>query len=293
MHIATKLLKSQLRLLRPILARDALEPSRTAQDRTGALIKRRFMRFEHIQFEEFEATYAMPNGAAAGAAILYLHGGGYTAGTLKYAEGFGSILADKTSVDTLCAAYRLAPENPFPAALEDAVTAYRCLLERGIAANKIILAGESAGGGLCYALCLWLRDHGVDLPAGVIAISPWTDLFLSGAPLVDNPDKDPMLSVEQIQFFVDCYAGGQDTRNPYISPVFGNLAGLPDTILFAGGDEMLLDDARRMHEALAASGVNARLYVQPEMWHSYILYGVDESKEDYERIAAFVSAHIQ
>jgi len=293
MKIATKLLRSQLLLLRPILTQESLEHSRTAQDQTGALMKRRLLNFEPVQFRDFQASFAVSREAVIDGAVLYLHGGGYTAGGLKYAEGFGSVIASKTGVNTLCPAYRLAPEDPYPAALEDAAAAYRFLTESGVSPEKIILAGESAGGGLCFALALYLRDHGLPMPGGIIAVSPWADLTLSGETLRTNAEEDPLLTSEQLSFFADCYAPDRDRTDPYISPLFGDLTGLPDTLLFAGEAEILLDDARRMHERLRAAGVRAALFTRPEMWHAYVLYGVEEAAEDNERIAEFIRGHIR
>ena len=293
MHIATKLLRSQLQLLRPLLTNEPLQLSRHTQDQAGALIKRRLMAsYEHVQLPGFEASWAMPRDITAPGVILYLHGGGYVAGRIKYAEGFGSILAARTGLRTFCAAYRLAPEYPFPAALEDAAAAYRHLLDIGVPAQRIILAGESAGGGLCFCLCLWLKQQGLPQPCGIIAISPWTDLTLQGSSIRENEEGDPLLTLEQLEFFVKCYAQEQDVLNPLISPAYGELCGLPDSLIFAGGDELLLSDARLLQEKLELHQVNSHLFVRPEMWHGYILYGVEEAKEDYAVMTKFIMEKI-
>lgn len=291
MRIATRLLRSQLQLLRPILTRESLEHSRTSQDQAGMLIKRRTMDFESIQFSNFEASFATPKECVGSLVILYLHGGGYTAGGLKYAEGFGSILAEKTGCKTFCAAYRLAPESPFPAALEDAAEAYEYLLCTGVEPKRIILAGESAGGGLCFSLALYLKEKGIPLPGGIVAISPWVDLTLTGESCTANKDGDPLLTLEQLRFFVRCYTEGQDVSNPLISPVFGDLSGICDNLIFAGDSELLLSDAKLINRKLTEAGVRSELHVRPEMWHGYILYGVDEADEDFERIISFVNEH--
>ena len=137
--------------------------------------------------------------------MLYLHGGGYTCGNLDYAKGFAATLADECGVRVFCAAYRLAPEDPFPAALDDAVVSYQYLLSKGYGPNQILLCGESAGGGLCYALCLRLKQLKLPLPCGIIAISPWTDLTQSGATFDENRDNDPSLSKELLDFYSACY----------------------------------------------------------------------------------------
>ena len=160
--------------------------------------------------------------------ILYLHGGGYTCGGLDYALGFGSTLADESGAKVFCAAYRLAPEAPFPAAVEDALESYRYLLDKGYAPKKICLCGESAGGGLCFSLCLRLKELGLPLPGSVIAISPWTDLTLSGESFRTNLERDVSLSQEQLAFYTRCYT--QEPQTPLASPLFGDLTGLPPSL---------------------------------------------------------------
>lgn len=289
MHAKTKLLKAELKLLRPVLTRqNNLQIARAAQDEAGKLMASRKVAFEDIPMAGFEACYATPQETMGEGVILYLHGGGYTAGSLQYAKGFGSALAGQAGLRALCVAYRLAPEHPYPAALEDALQAYRYLLAQGNAPGGILLCGESAGGGLCFALCLKLRDLGLPLPGGVAAISPWVDLTLSGPSYTENAGKDPLLCREMLAYYVQCYAPGQDPANPYISPLFGDLRGMPPSLLFAGGDELLLSEAQALHRALLEAGVNSRLHVSEEMWHAYLLYGTEEGKKDMQAIIQFI-----
>ena len=155
--------------------------------------------------------------------------------------------------------------------------AYRYLLSKGYGPRHILLCGESAGGGLCYALCLKLKELGMEQPCGVIAISPWTDLTGSGSSYEANRDKDPSLTREVLDFYARCYAGEADKKSPLLSPLFGDLAGLPPSLLFAGGDEILLDDSRRLQEQLTACGCKSRLHIAPERWHAYVLYCLQEN----------------
>lgn len=290
MFLKTKLLRAQMFLLRPIATQTGdIKTVRALQEESGKLIANHRVAFEQMMLNGVETCVATPPERRLERGILlYLHGGGYTAGKLEYAKGFGSTLAVRTGYPVLFPAYRLAPEAPYPAALEDAELAYRHLLTTGYPASKIVLCGESAGGGLCYALCLRLRDAGLPLPAGIIAISPWTDLTLSGDSYATNAEEDPLLTVEELAFDAACYAGGESLTNPYISPLYGDLTGLPPSLLFAGSAELLLDDMTAMFERLRAAGCQARRFIAPEMWHAYVLYGVEEAEPDFVRIGDFV-----
>ena len=290
MFLKTKLLRAQMFLLRPIATQTGdIKTVRALQEESGKLIANHRVAFEQMMLNGVETCVATPPERRPERGILlYLHGGGYTAGKLEYAKGFGSTLAVRTGYPVLFPAYRLAPEAPYPAALEDAELAYRHLLTTGYPASKIVLCGESAGGGLCYALCLRLRDAGLPLPAGIIAISPWTDLTLSGDSYATNAEEDPLLTEEELAFDAASYAGGESLTNPYISPLYGDLTGLPPSLLFAGSAELLLDDMTAMFERLRAAGCQARRFIAPEMWHAYVLYGVEEAEPDFVRIGDFV-----
>ena len=184
MELSAKLVRSQLNFFKPFVANCSLEVTRKGQDKLGelmtALHKREVLVKDHA-FDSFQGAWVMPKDQRRSGVILYLHGGGYTCGSLEYAKGFASTLASECGVRVFCAAYRLAPENRFPAALDDALEAYRYLLKKGYGPKQILLCGESAGGGLIYALCLKLKELGMELPCGLIGISPWTDLTGSGA----------------------------------------------------------------------------------------------------------------
>ena len=295
MGLPAKLVYAQLHFFKPLVANLSLETIRRGQDKLGelmeALHKRDVLVRAHT-FDSFEGAWIIPKDERRQGVILYLHGGGYTCGDLEYAKGFGATLADEEGVRVFCAAYRLAPESPFPAAVDDALEAYRYLLSKGYGPRHILLCGESAGGGLCYALCLKLKELGMEQPCGVIAISPWTDLTGSGASYEANRDKDPSLTREVLDFYARCYAGEADKKSPLLSPLFGDLAGLPPSLLFAGGDEILLDDSRRLQEQLTACGCKSRLHIAPERWHAYVLYQLNENQNDFEAIREFLNRYL-
>ena len=171
--------------------------------------------------------------------------------------------------------------------MEDALEAYQYLLKKGYAGHQILLCGESAGGGLIYALCLKLKELGLPLPCGLIGISPWTDLTGSGKSYEENREVDPSMSPELLQFYAKCYT--DDPADPLCSPLFGDLTGFPPSLLFVGGDEVMLDDTRMLHEKLMKSGCRSKLIVAPERWHAYVLYCLSENMpQDFETINRFM-----
>lgn len=272
----------------------SLETTRKGQDKLGELMSalhKREVIFRDHDFEQFKGAWVMPKDERRSGVVLYLHGGGYTCGSLDYAKGFAATLASECGVRVFCGAYRLAPENPYPAALEDALTAYDYLLKKGYAPQQILLCGESAGGGLICALCLRLKQLGRALPCGLIAISPWVDLTGSGKSYEFNRDNDPSLTEELLQFYARCYT--QDPTDPLCSPLLGDLTGFPPTLIFAGGDEILLDDARGLHERLKKAGSKSRLIIAPGRWHAYVLYCLQENMEqDIYEINRFMTQNL-
>ena len=284
------LLRAQIRMAKPLIKKGGIEASRKSQDNLGKWEAKALedkVEFRARPFSRFRAAWAIPREARQTGAILYLHGGAYTAGTLEYARGFGGVLAHATHRSVLCAGYRLAPEHPFPAALEDALDAYLYLLSK-MDAQHILLAGESAGGGLCYALALRLRELGHPLPAGIIALSPWTDLTCSSASYEENLRRDPTLYRDSLLESARCY-GGMDLENPLISPVFGSFADFPPSLLFAGTYELLRDDAIRLADRLERAGSPCELHLAEGMWHVYVLFGVPEAREALARIETFAA----
>ena len=294
MELSAKLVRAQLHFFKPFVANCSLETTRKGQDKLGELMsvlhKREVYMKDH-DFGAFQGAWVMPKDERRSGVILYLHGGGYTCGSLEYAKGFAATLASQCGVRVFCAAYRLAPENPYPAAVDDALEAYRYLLKKGYAPRQILLCGESAGGGLIYALCLRLRQEGLELPCGLIGISPWVDLTGSGQSYETNRDNDPSLTQELLEFYAKCYTS--DPADPLCSPVFGDLTGFPPSLLFAGGDEILLDDARALHKKLVQSGCRSTLHIAPERWHAYVLYCLSENmEEDMAAIDRFLTKNL-
>ena len=293
MALSAKYVRSRLTMLRSVMKNFSLESSRKGQRMLGELMEfkhRKMVIIKDHPFEKFAAAWVIPKDERRQGVILYLHGGGYACGDLEYAKGYGSTLAVRCGVRVFCPAYRLAPESPFPAALEDALESYQYLLKKGYDPKQIALCGESAGGGLIYALCLKLKEENLPLPGGLISMSPWTDLTSSGESYETNRDVDPNMTVEQLQFYTRCYT--TDPKNPLASPIFGNLEGLPPSLIFVGGDEIMLSDAADMHKNLLAAGCKSRLVVAPERWHAYVLYELAENEEDYTTINHFLSQHI-
>jgi len=221
--------------------------------------------------------------------VLFLHGGGYVAGWPALYRHFTWRVATAARARVLAIDYRLAPEHPFPAALDDALAAYRWLVAGMADPRRTAVMGDSAGGGLALALLLRLRDAGLELPAAAIALSPWTDLALTGGSLSLNVKSDPMLNAADARLFADCYLAGADPRSPYASPLYGNPAGLPPTLIHVGSDEILHDDAVCMAENLRAAGCRIEIEVWPRMPHVWHLFApvLPEARQAIAHIGAF------
>ena len=293
MAVSAKTVRAQLKKLSPRFSDLSLEALRKGQNRVGDLMGLRFHRevmAKAHSFDRFTAEWIIPRDERRQGVILYLHGGGYTCGESEYAKGVGAVLSAECGVRVFCPTYRLAPEEPYPAALEDCLTAYQYLLDKGYDPQRILLCGESAGGGLCYALCIKLKELGLPLPNGIVAISPWVDLTNSGPSYETNRENDPSITKEILDFFAKAYSG--DRTDPYVSPLFGDLQGLPPSLIFVGGDELLLSDSRRLQEALCQSGCEAQLQTRAERWHGYLLYCLNEDREDFVTLNKFLDAHL-
>ena len=291
MPISPKSLRHQLARLQPLMDSCSLDTIRRAQRQLGELMQalhRRQVIYKNHPFPNFRSAWVIPKEERRQGVLLYLHGGGYTCGDLSFAKGVGATLADLCGVRVFCPGYRLAPEHPFPAAIEDAVEAYRYLLSKGY--QQICLCGESAGGGLCYALCLELQRLELPMPSGIVAISPWVDLTLSGETYKTNRDTDPSLTEKQLRFYAQCYA--QDLQDPLVSPLFADLSMMPPSLILAGGDEIMLSDAEDLHTALLKAGSKSQLLVKPERWHAYLLYGLAEDRQDFHTVNRFLDLHL-
>ena len=222
--------------------------------------------------------------------VFYLHGGAYVTRMPLLHRTFLHILAKESKAQYLMVDYRLAPEFPFPAALADALTAYKWLLNQGWNPEQVLVAGDSAGGGLTAALMLALRDLELPLPAGAFLLSPWTDLTGSGESIISLAKEDFMLDWDNLQECARDYAGGESLVHPWVSPLFGNFHGIPDTLILAGGGEILLDDSVRLAERMKEDGVNVELLVEPHMGHVYPAYAaIPEAQKAIKIIADYVA----
>jgi epsilon-lactone hydrolase len=226
--------------------------------------------------------------------ILYLHGGGFVTGSSSLYRHLTWRLAAAGRARLLSVDYRLAPEHPFPAALEDAVAAYRWLLADGADSRRIAVMGDSAGGNLAFAMLLKARDEGLPLPAAAVGLSPWLDRALTSPSLKLNAEADPMLNADEAPKFVEYYLAGADPRMPYASPLYGDPAALPPTLLQAGSDEILRDDSVRMAEKLYAAGCHVELEIWPRMPHVWHLFApvMPEARQAIEHIGTFLHARL-
>ena len=224
--------------------------------------------------------------------ILQLHGGGYT-GAVRNAYYVFAGLYNEVShgCSVLTPDYRVAPENPYPAALEDAVASYQWLMDKGYFGEQIILGGDSAGGGLAMALCMYLKDHHMPMPCGIVAMSPWTDLTASGESYETNYEKDPLFgNTKESLIYVNDYAGDHDKMDAYISPLFGNFKEFPPMLIQVGSIEMLLSDSVSVAAKARQQGVKVRLSVYEGMFHVFQMayLNIPESKRAWAEGGKFI-----
>lgn len=255
------------------------------------IVPKGFLRTE-IETENFKMEWLEAKDSISDRVLLQLHGGGYI-GMLHNAYRNFAVLYSELGkgMPVLTIDYRVAPENPYPAALEDAVSAYCWLLEKGYAHDKILVAGDSAGGGLALALVLYLRDQGEKLPAGIIAMSPWTDLTSSGESYQTNFQKDPLFgNTRDSLVYNRDYVGLEDPKNPYISPAFGDFTGFPPMLIQAGSYEMLLSDSVTVAEKAKESGVKVRLHIYNGMFHVFqmAMKIMPESRQAWNEVGKFL-----
>jgi len=251
-------------------------------------------RFERAHLAGMDAEWITPRGlpdrpANEGTVLLYLHGGAYLFGTIDEYRDFASRVASEARARAVVVGYRLAPEHPFPAALDDAVAAYSALLESGIPAARIVVAGDSAGGGLAASLLVALRDRGAPLPAGAVLVSPWVDLAARGGTLVTHQDHD-FFTPELVERWARTVLAGADATDPRASPARAELRGLPPLLVQVGGAEMILDQVVAFAERARAVGVDARLRVWQDCFHDWPLFAamLGDARRAIEEIGAFV-----
>lgn len=232
--------------------------------------------------------------SASERAIFFTHGGGYVTGDCEDHRMHVAKFVQATGAGALLYDYRLAPEHPFPAAMEDTLTAYRWLLDQEVEPSNIVIVGESAGGGLCLASLLAIRDEGLALPAAGVALSPWLDLTCSSPSFITNSRRD--ISTPGSWFtWNSYYVGGNDPRNPWISPVYGDLNGLPPFLIEVGDHEIMLDDSIRFTEKAKAAGVDATLHVWEGMVHCFPLLApmFPEAVQAWDEVIAYIRKQLQ
>ncbi|MCM1267339.1 MAG: alpha/beta hydrolase [Bacteroidales bacterium] len=274
-----------------------IEKHRQSQDHFGALLGNS----RDVIVEEIE----IPAGGEDGGAIhgewiyvnrahmkkyiiLYCHGGGYSTGSSLYARTLTTKLAASTSMDVLSFDYRLAPEHPYPAATQDAMAIWNYLMLLGYGARDVMIAGDSAGGNLALSLVLKLKSEGRLLPRGLLLMSPWTDLTSSGKSHVTKAAIDPVLDAAYLEQMIANYAEGQDLKDPYISPLFGNYAGFPPTYIQVGSNEILQDDAVMLYKKLLKANVSVKMDVFKGMWHVFQMSPFKTAYEAMDQNAEFI-----
>ncbi|MBK8971687.1 MAG: alpha/beta hydrolase [Hahellaceae bacterium] len=226
--------------------------------------------------------------------LLYLHGGGYVIGSNQTHLELACRIAEAAEAQVFMLEYRLAPENPYPAALDDALFAYRYLLSQGVRHDQIIIAGDSAGGGLALATVMRLRDLGMPMPAAAVGLSPWLDLSCELSAVSPRQQHDPLMTHQRIKHFADHYAQQTCKRDPGLSPFFGELEGLPPCLVQVGGDEILLCEARAFHARAEAQGASVELQIWPDMFHVWHFAAriLPESHRAIEAIGEFIQRQV-
>ncbi|MBD5498562.1 MAG: alpha/beta hydrolase [Lachnospiraceae bacterium] len=272
-----------------------IEKHRQSQNHIGALLgNSKEITYTEVTMDGIRGEWASVNRAHMKKyVILYCHGGGYSTGSCLYGRTLTAKLASTTSMDVLSFDYRLAPENPYPAALEDAVKVWNYLMLLGYGARDIILTGDSAGGNLALALTLRLKAEGRLLPRGLVLMSPWTDLTSSGESHKTRADVDPVLDKAYIDRMIAAYIGetdkaGKELENPYISPLFGDFTGFPPVYIQVGDNEILLSDSVELHRKLVEANVSVRLDCFDGMWHVFQMSPFKTAYEAMDKNAEFI-----
>jgi monoterpene epsilon-lactone hydrolase len=247
---------------------------------------------EKVSAGGVDAEWIAAPGASADRVILYLHGGGYVIGSINTHRAMISRIARASNARALAIDYRLAPEHPFPAAVDDTIAAYKWLLAQGYKPGKIVIAGDSAGGGLTIAALVAIRDAGLLMPACSVPISPWTDLEGTGESVRTRAARDVMVTQENLAHSAKQYYGTHDPKDPLVSPVHANFRGLPPMLIHVGDAEILLDDATRVAKSAKLAGVDVELEVwddMPHVWHVFAKI-LPEGQQAIDKIGKFVIA---
>ncbi|MEH7303312.1 alpha/beta hydrolase [Neobacillus drentensis] len=248
---------------------------------------------EKVEIEGIAAEWVTAPNAVEDRVFLYLHGGAYIMGSCNTHRYLASKLSRSTAARVLVPEYRLAPEHPFPAAIEDAVSVYRWLLNSGVSSKNIVIGGDSAGGGLTLATLLSLKDAGDPLPALAVLLSPWTDMEGTGESMVTRAEVDPWLSPDATRLTPALYIRDLDPRHPLVSPIYADLTGLPSLLVHVGNDEILLSDAARLVDRARAAGVEVSFKIWDDMWHVFQTFAIPEGQQAIDEIGEFVTKHFE
>lgn len=279
-----------VRRVHGLVGNNDIEKTRQSQEYIGTILgSTKELEYREFDMEGMEAEWiSVKRPHMSKYIILYCHGGGYSTGSTKYARTITSKLAMSTSMDVLAFDYRLAPENPYPAAVEDAMKAWNYLMLLGYGARDVIIAGDSAGGNLALALTLKLKEEKRLLPRGLVLMSPWTDLTCSGQSFIKRADMDPVLDAEYLYKIIKNYADGQNLTNPFISPLFGDFAGFPPTYIQVGENEILYSDAVRLHKKMVEANVSVKLDKFEGMVHVFQMIPFKKAYEAMDKSAEFI-----
>jgi monoterpene epsilon-lactone hydrolase len=260
-------------------------------DKLGGMLRpARGVAIEKAKLAGLHAEWYRPPGASKERVMLYLHGGAYALGSCDSHRKLVTHIAKSGNITAVLPEYRLAPEHPFPAGLDDCVAAYRALLELGYSPGNILIGGDSAGGGLTVATMLQLRHAGVVLPRAAVLLSPFLDMSASGESITTRAELDPWFDPADLPVVVGHYCPGENLENPLLSPVFANVAGLPPALIQVGDAEILLSDSTRFADKLTEAGIEANLEVFPEMWHVFQLFvgHMPESGAAIDKIGRYI-----
>ncbi len=293
--MVSKGMKSVIKILlqnREVAIKKRINDIRAALDQLAAIAPLpKDAKLENIDVDGIPAAWVSTPEVAKDKAILYLHGGAYIGGSITSHKDLAQRISRVSKAKLLLLDYRLAPEHPFPAALEDSTRAYSWLVDtEGYLPQNIIIAGDSAGGGLTVATLVKLRDDGMALPAAAVCLSPWTDLALTGDSMKEKVHEDPFVTPDDLKSSASMYLGKTDPKNPYASPLYANLKDLPPLCIQVGTAELLLDDAIRLATRAKEDGVEVQLDIWEDMIHVFQAFAVlaPESQEGIEKIGEFI-----
>ncbi|MDD2971418.1 MAG: alpha/beta hydrolase [Lachnospiraceae bacterium] len=283
-------LMNVIKKVHSVVENQNLEKQRQNQDNLGAIWgKQKEIDIRSINIQGMYAEWVGVNRSHMKKyVILYCHGGGYMTGSSMYARTLTTKLAATTSMDVLCFDYRLSPEHPYPAALEDAVKAWDYLMLLGYGARNVIVAGDSAGGNLALCLVHCLKREERLIPKGLVLMSPWTDLLTKGKSHETRASLDPVLDAEYLELATKSYAEGEELTNPFISPLYGDFRGFPRTHIQVGDNEILLNDSTMLYKAMLKANVPVEIEIYKGMWHVFQMSPFKTAYDAMDQNAEFI-----